>query len=206
MCRRKFKRNIINNDLHRASIISSDMDSEMGLIRKKYTHVGYVEIVIKKFNEKNRSPLRENVTNEQQKAFIPVRIPYCENNEAASKTFLNKLNQFANNNFEFTIVWNTRKIRSLFKLKEKSKSQSCVIYEGASSNDVNIKYIGETKFIAEIRWNQHNNPSHNSSSPANYLKNNRTDKFNWKVLCKTSKTRIKERFTKLFTYQSLNHF
>ena len=40
---------------------------------------------------------RENVTNEHQK---PIRIPYCETNEAASKTFLNKLNQFTNNNFK----------------------------------------------------------------------------------------------------------
>ena len=102
------------------------MDSEIGVIRKKYTHADYpkryVESVIKQFNEKNRSPQRENVTNEQQKPFIPIRIPYWEKNDAASKTFLNKLNQFTNNNIKFTIVWNTRKIRSLFQLKDKSKS------------------------------------------------------------------------------------
>ena len=38
---KKFKWNIINNDLHRASIISSDMDNEIGVIRKKYTCVDY---------------------------------------------------------------------------------------------------------------------------------------------------------------------
>ena len=160
---KKFKWNIINNDLHRASIISSDMDCEIGVIGKKHTRADYpkryVESVKKQFNENNRSPQRENVTHEQ-KTFIPIRIPYCEKNEAASKTFLNKFNRFTNNNHKFTIVWNTRKIQSLFKLKDKSKSQSCVLYEGTSSNDVNIEYIGKTKFIAEIRWNQHNNPSH----------------------------------------------
>ena len=44
-----------------------------------------------------------------------------------------------------------------------------MIYQGTSNYDVNIKYISETKFIAEIRWNQHDNPSHGWSS-ANYLK------------------------------------
>ena len=38
---KNFKRNIINNDLHRASIICSDMYSEIGVIRKKYTHADY---------------------------------------------------------------------------------------------------------------------------------------------------------------------
>ena len=38
---KKFKRNIINNGLHRASIIISDKDSEIGVIRKKYTHADY---------------------------------------------------------------------------------------------------------------------------------------------------------------------
>ena len=89
----------------------------------------------------------------------------------------------------------------IISTKRQIKILTWFIYEGTSSNDVIIKYIGETKFIAEIRWNQHNNPSH-GSRPANYLKNNPMDKFNWKVLCKASK----ERFTKLFTYQSLNNF
>ena len=65
------KYSLINNDMHRASIISSDMDSEIGVIQKKYTHADYpkryVESVIKQLNEKTRSHQRENVTNEQQK-------------------------------------------------------------------------------------------------------------------------------------------
>ena len=82
-------------------------------------------------------------------------------------------------------MWDTKKVRSMFKLKGRSKYQACVIYEGTNSADDNIKYIGETKFIAEIRWNQHSNPKHDSSL-ATYLKNNPTHKFNWKVLCKSS--------------------
>ena len=42
------------------------------------------------------------------------------------------------------------KIRSLFRLKDKSKSQSCVIYqEGTSSNDVNIKYILARQYLLQ---------------------------------------------------------
>ena len=47
------------------------MDSEIGVIRKKYTRADYpkryVESVMKQFSEKTSSPQRGNVTNEQQK-------------------------------------------------------------------------------------------------------------------------------------------
>ena len=98
---------------------------------------------------------------------------------------MKKLNNFTGNNFKFTIVWQTRKIKSLFKLKDKVNIKACVIYEGTVDLDENIKYIGETKFIADIRWKQHENTTHDSN-PAKYLKRNPTHKFIWKVLCKSS--------------------
>ena len=64
------------------------------------------------------------------------------------------------------ITWKTRNIRSLFPLKDKNDYKSCVIYKGDCS--CGSRYIGETKRNAEVRWNEHNNPT-KSSKPSKYL-------------------------------------
>ena len=58
------------------------------------------------------------------------------------KTFISKLNYFTNEKCKFNVVWNTRKVQSLFPLKDKVDHYSCVIYLGDCSYDQN--YIGET--------------------------------------------------------------
>ena len=67
---------------------------------------------------------------------------------------------FTNNKFKFNITWSTRKIRSLFPLKDRVKHVSCVIYHGVCS--CGETYIGETERIAEGRLSEHNAPSKNS--------------------------------------------
>ena len=91
---KKFKRNIINNDLHRANVISSDFCNEINEIRQKYTYADYqkryVESVIKSFNDNNRTPQENRKTNDQRKLFILIKVPFCPKNEEVSKQFLNK--------------------------------------------------------------------------------------------------------------------
>ena len=67
------------------------------------------------------------------------------------------------------ITWKTRNIRSLFPLKDKNDYKSCVIYKGDCS--CGSRYIGETKRNAEVRWNEHNNPT-KSSEPSRHLRSN----------------------------------
>ena len=69
------------------------------------------------------------------------------------------------------ITWKTRNIRSLFPLKDKNDYKSCVIYKGDCS--CGSRYIGETKRNAEVRWNEHNNPT-KSSEPSKHLRSNST--------------------------------
>ena len=52
-----------------------------------------------------------------------------------------------------------------------------VIYRGTSIKNPEVSYVGETKQIAEARWEQHENPCHDSApwevlsgSSANWLK------------------------------------
>ena len=64
--------------------------------------------------------------------------------------------------------WKTRNILFLFPLKDKKNYISCVVYKGDCS--CGSCYISETKRVAEVRWNEHNNPP-KSSEPSKHLRN-----------------------------------
>ena len=68
------------------------------------------------------------------------------------------------------ITWKTRNIRSLFPLKDKKDYKSCAIFKDCfcGSRHIGSRHIGETKRNAEVRWNEHNNPT-KSSKPSKYL-------------------------------------
>ena len=51
------------------------------------------------------------------------------------------------------MIWNTRKIQSLFNNKDKVKHYSCVIYRGICP--CGADYFGETIRNSEIRQNEH---------------------------------------------------
>ena len=103
---------------------------------------------------------------EIEKPLIFVEIPKCELNEIKSKQCLKKFHKFTNNSFRMVITWKTRNIRSLFPLKDKNHYKSCVIYKGDCS--CGSRFIGETRGNAEVRWNEHNNPT-KSSEPSKHL-------------------------------------
>ena len=113
------------------------------------------------------------------KPLVFDEIPYCELSEIKWKHFLKKFHKFTNNSFGMVITWKTRNIRSLFPLKDKNDYKSCVIYKGDCS--CGSRYIGETKRNAEVRWNEHNNPT-KSSEPSKHLRNNINHYFTWAVL------------------------
>ena len=54
-----------------------------------------------------------------------------------------------------------------------------VIYKGDCSGS--SRYIGETKHNAEVRWNEHNNPT-KSSKRSKHLRNNIDDCFAWTII------------------------
>ena len=87
------------------------------------------------------------------KKFILVEIPYCVSNENTVKRFLAKLQSFVHHKLDISVKWSTKKIRILFRLKDKNPHPACKIYEGICSCSAN--YIGETKRNVETRWNEH---------------------------------------------------
>ena len=125
---------------------------------------------------------------EIKKPFIFIEISYCELIEIKSKHFMKEFHKSTNNSFRMVITWKTRNIRSLFPLKDKNDYKLC-IYAGVCS--CGLCYIGETKRNAEVRWNEHNNPT-KSSEPSKHLRSNINHYFTWAVISnapKNAKTR-----------------
>lgn len=192
---KKIKRNIITNDLHRAKKISTDFPEEIKEIRRKYEKAGYperyVKSVIKDFQEKAERVVSEE-KEKDERPFVVIRIPFCEKNEKVAKNFLVKLKEYTGNLFRITIVWNTKKIKTLFAIKDKVVHRANVIYKGTSENNPGESYIGETKQIVEERWKQHEDPTH-ESAPSKYLQENPSDKFVWEVISTSSSNWLKRR-------------
>ena len=96
--------------------------------------------------------------------------------------------------FNFHILWLTRKIETLFKLKDKNTHPSHVIYRGTCI--CNQVYIGETARNLEVRINEHSDIN-KQSEPAKHLKTHPEHKFTWDILTSArswTKRKIKEAF------------
>ena len=115
---------------------------------------------------------------EESKPLILVEMPYCEENENASKHFIKKFQAFTNQRYRIAIKWITRKVKSLFKVKSKNPHPSCVIYRGKCS--CREEYIRETERNVEKRCSQHNN-STEKTEPARHLSNNIGHLFAWEI-------------------------
>ena len=57
-------------------------------------------------------------------------VPYCIENELVAKRFLHKFHEFTNGQYEVAIRWMTRKVKSLFSLKDKNPSPLIASYIG----------------------------------------------------------------------------
>jgi len=116
---------------------------------------------------------------EMPKKFVSVSLPYCQRNENLSKKFVEKFHSFTENKFDLIIKWNTKKIRSLFKLKSKNPHPACKIYFGKC--DCGETYVGETIRNVEVRWKEHNSPK-GTSEPALHLQENPNHSFKWSII------------------------
>ena len=94
------KRNAINGDLCRSWRISSNSNGEENQIRRKFSSAGYpmrfVNSVINDFESKEYDPKIPNYlfNDFESKPIVLIDIPYCNENERASKQLLKKLKVF----------------------------------------------------------------------------------------------------------------
>ena len=68
-------------------------------------------------------------------------VSFCEKNEKLAKHFLEKLMSFAGNDFKFSVIWQSKKVKHLFKLKDPIIHKANVIYKGTSSLNPDVIYI-----------------------------------------------------------------
>ena len=186
---KRYKRNAINGDLNRSYRISMNFDDEKTKILTKFTKAGFPVRFTKSVFEQFENKLKLSDTDEdliipefffkEPRKFILIDLPFCELNENLAKRFLNKLKVFTNNDIDFAIKWSTKKVKQLFRLKDKNPYPACRIYEGVCSCGEN--YIGETKRNVQTRWNEHEDPR-KDSEPAKHLRDFPEHKFNWKII------------------------
>ena len=149
--------------------------------------------VIKTFDEKQIQPARETEKEKEEKQFVLIKIPYCEKNEKIARNFIGKIRELTQNKLNFNILWQSKKIKTLFKIKDEILYKANVIYRGKSvMKPDEVSYIGETAGISELRWNQHEDPKHDSA-PSKYLKENPEDSFTWEILTTSSANWLKRK-------------
>ena len=182
---KRYKRNAINTDIHRAAKISSNFENEKKVIKNKFQRAGFpprfIDSVFHQYTEKyeNEVIIPQNFFDEKKEKNVKIEIPFCEKNEEISSKFLAKFKAFTNDRYNVSIKWNTKKVRNLFKLKSKNPHPSCKIYQGDCI--CGETYIGETERNVEVRWNEHTSSS-GSSEPSKHLLNNPDHAFTWKIL------------------------
>ena len=187
---KRYKRNAVVGDLHRAKRIGSDFEQEVSNIKTKYRKADfpqrYVDSIIRQFAEEQQKATDSDsflippgmFDEEEEKGFLLVEIPFCEKNEILLKTFLKKFDAYTNSRFRVSVKWLTKKTKTLFPLKDRNTHPACKVYEGLCS--CGVSYVGETKRNVEQRWSEHRPP--HRSEPANHLEVNPTHSFTWKVI------------------------
>ena len=120
----RYKRNTITGEFHRTKRMAGDFNFEVKCITKKFLLArfpkNFIRNTIEYFNEeKNDYNIPEWLFDERKQVIL--RLTFSESNETFTKSLLKILVIFTNNKYKFSIIWNTRNIRSLFQIKDKVK-------------------------------------------------------------------------------------
>ena len=165
----RYRKKAVNGELHRAKKISSNFQSERARIKAKFLNAGFphkvIESTINIFNNVDEELMIPKWLFDERKT-IAINLPFSNKNEHFSKIFFEKLEFYTNGKVKFNIIGSTRKIKSLFKIKDNVKNLSCVVYHGICScgND----YIGETIKNVVTRIDEHAQPN-SKSKPSKHM-------------------------------------
>ena len=92
---KKYQRNAILGDLHRAHKISSNFELEKQRIRKKYLSVNFryyfMKSTFNSYQQKCESLIPNWLFEEKHRKTIYIRIPFCHSNEHYAFKFIRKL-------------------------------------------------------------------------------------------------------------------
>ena len=121
---------------------------------------------------------------EVKNPFLLLEIPYWEQNEIGSKRFIKTFDQFTRDitvkwKYDITVKWLTKKVKSLFPLKDRNLHLSCKIYKCICS--CGEKYNGETIRNVGEPCSEHNFAD-NKSELAKKLADSEEHSFLWSNL------------------------
>ena len=101
-----------------------------------------------------------------KKSFLVIEVSYCEQK------------------YDMAVKWLTKKVKSLFPLKDCNLYPPSKIYKGICS--CGETYIGETIGNVEEQWSEHNSED-NKSEPAKHLADNEEHSFLSSILLAATK-------------------
>ena len=134
---KRCKRNMISRDLHRSTKIAPNFDIEIRAIKVKCNKAGYlrrfIESIIQNFIThlyKAESFIIPSNMFVVKKPSVLLEISYCEQNEIASKQFIKRFHQFTGDEYNTAVKWLTKKVTSLFPLKNCNLHPSCKVFKG----------------------------------------------------------------------------
>ena len=189
----RYEHNAITGELHQAKQIASDFKKELKRVKQKYRNAGFplkfINETICNFERGKEEMIIPEWLFDERKTFS-VRFPYSPANEKFSKVFMRKVENVTSDKVKVIIIWNTRKIQSLFNNKDQVKHHSCVIYRGICS--CGADYIGETIRNSEIRWNEHSTGKDKNSDCVKHLNDNFDHEFR-RFLSRASKNCLKRK-------------
>ena len=172
-------------------------------IKAKFSKTGFqhkvIENTINNFNNVDEELMIPRWLFNERKT-IAINLPFSNKNEHFSKMFCEKLEFYTNGKVKFNIIWATRKIKSLFKVKDNVKNLSCVICQGICSCGNN--YIGETIRNAIARIDEHEQPN-GKSEPSKHINNNTGHKFDWMILSRAPSHRLKQQILETYFIKQL---
>ena len=116
--------------MHSAKKICSNFQLETARIKAKFLKASFPHRVIEKtinnFNNVDEELMIPRWLFDKRKT-VAINLPFSNKNEHFSKTFCEKSEFYTNGKVKLNIIWATKKIKSLFKIKDNIKNLSCVI-------------------------------------------------------------------------------
>ena len=188
----RYKRNAITGKLHRANKIASNFSNETKKLKIKYLQAGFpihvINDVFHRFNQQKDEVLISQWFFDDRKECL-IRLPFAPVNETFVKSSINKLVISTNSRVYFNIVWNTRKIKSLFNYKDKVSHYSCIIYRGICL--CGADYKEGTVRNSGLLWNEHENGTDKNFEYAKHLNENDDHEFRLSILSLAPKVSFK---------------
>ena len=127
---------------------------------------------------------------------VHIRLPFAPQNKKFSNLFISILKAFTNGKVRFHIIWNIRKIQSLFNNKDKAQHLSCAIYKGVCS--CREDFNGETIRNVKIRWNEHESGIDKNSECFKHLQEHLSHGFHRSVLSVAPRNTFKRKILEAY--------